>query len=211
MLRKPVLFLKIFLSWKFLNKSHIFPPVPGSKNAGIITHIFKVFWSILWIRKFWDVCSVSGSQSWLIELHSGFWPLSLSWDWWEEYFPCFHMFFFVLLTLGSLVNVFFYWSCAPDVSMRRCRVERLNYNFQTPTKACRHHHTLSQGEGKEPALLASQWVFKNVLLESFVTHPEVVWCDELSWNCPHPCYTLFLATHHPSESFGTPRFSLIIQ
>jgi len=49
-------FLKIFLSWKFLNKSHIFPPFPGSENADIITHIFKVFWSIFWIGKFWDVC-----------------------------------------------------------------------------------------------------------------------------------------------------------
>ena len=51
-------FLKIFLGWNFLNRSHIFPPFPGSKNAGIITHIFKVFWSIFWIGRFWDVCSV---------------------------------------------------------------------------------------------------------------------------------------------------------
>ena len=51
-------FLKIFLSQNFLNKSHIFPPFPRSKNASIITHIFKVFWRIFRIRKFWDVCSV---------------------------------------------------------------------------------------------------------------------------------------------------------
>ena len=38
-----MLFSRFFLSRNFLKKSHIFPTIPGSKNAEIITHIFKVF------------------------------------------------------------------------------------------------------------------------------------------------------------------------
>ena len=50
-------FLKIFWIWKFLNKSHIFPWFLGSKKVDIMRHIFKIFWSIFWSRKLWDVCS----------------------------------------------------------------------------------------------------------------------------------------------------------
>jgi len=61
-------FLKIFLSWNFLNKSQIFPPFSGSKNAGIITHIFRVFLEHFLNQNFFEMFAV------LEALEKEFWP-----------------------------------------------------------------------------------------------------------------------------------------
>jgi len=41
-----------FVTFVSLKKYHILPPFLGLKSAGIITHIFKFFWSIFLIGKF---------------------------------------------------------------------------------------------------------------------------------------------------------------